>query len=221
MVFFEIVGNRQATLGSSRLPGDRMQDSAPLSFSIGSLNRASDSQAAAMMDRIVERSAWLAHRVAAARPFQDEAALMLWLEEEVRGLSHSDAMQLLCAHPELAPPDPDTMTRASQGEQGRLRLLDPDPDLALRLEELNRRYRRSHGYPFVIALHAQQDIAGVIAQFERRLAADQGEELSRSLGEVVSVMKARLAQLTGTSIGRAASSPAEAPSNVAGGRPDQ
>ena len=175
-----------------------MQDQTPLAFSIAALNRASDSQAAAMMDRIVERSAWLAHRAAQARPFRDRADLARWLEAEVRSLSRDDAVMLLCAHPELAPPEPSAMTHASQDEQGRLRLLDPDPALAQRLADLNRRYMRRHGYPCVIALHAQDSLAGVIAQFEDRIATEDAEaELARSLGEVVSVMTARLARLTG------------------------
>jgi 2-oxo-4-hydroxy-4-carboxy-5-ureidoimidazoline decarboxylase len=175
-----------------------MQEPASPAFSIASLNRATDSQAAAMMDRIVERSAWLAHRAAEARPFRDAEDLAAWIDAEVRSLSRDEAVQLLCAHPELSPPDPTAMTHASQNEQDRLSLLEPGPDLAERLSDLNRRYMRRHGYPFVIALHAQNDLAQVIAQFESRIEADADEELDRSLGEVVSVMKARLAQLVGT-----------------------
>lgn len=195
MDFFEIDGNGGSALGFPCNPGDHMQDAAPLSFSIRSLNRATESQAAAMMDRIVERSAWLAHRAAAARPFRDEIDLAGWLEAEVLSLSREDAVELLCAHPELSPPDPATMTQASQSEQGRLDLLKPDPGLAARLADLNARYMRQHGYPFVIALHAQKDMASVFEQFETRLANDPADELARSLAEVVSVMKARLARL--------------------------
>lgn len=148
-----------------------------------------------MMDRIVERSAWLAHRAAAARPFRDETDLAEWLEAEVLSLNRQDAVELLCAHPELSPPDPTTMTQASQSEQGRLNLLEPDPDLAARLADLNARYLRRHGYPFVIALHAQTDLASVFREFETRLANESEEELARSLEQVVSVMKARLARL--------------------------
>ncbi|WP_282063389.1 2-oxo-4-hydroxy-4-carboxy-5-ureidoimidazoline decarboxylase [Roseobacter litoralis] len=174
-----------------------MPDTAPLSFSISALNRATDSQAAAMMDRVVERSPWLAHRAAAARPFRDADHLAAWLATEVSHLSHDEAVLLLCAHPELSPSDPANITQASQNEQGRLRLLRPDLQLSERLSELNRRYLRHHGYPFVIALHAQTDISAVIAQFEHRLAADPDEELTCALGEVVSVMRARLAKLAG------------------------
>lgn len=184
-----------------------MPDSAQLAFSIDALNRATDRQAAAMMDRIVERSAWLAHRAAAARPFEDAQGLADWLDETVRGLSRDEAVQLLCAHPELSPADPASVTRASKREQGRLRLLQPEPGLAAQLSDMNRRYLRRHGYPFVIALHAQKDLASVLAQFEARIAADSDAELARSLGEVVSVMTARLARLVGDELSAAATTP--------------
>lgn len=174
-----------------------MQVSKPHRFSIDALNNADDSQAAAIMDRIVERSTWLAYRAAAARPFRDVNDLANWLETEVRSLSHGEALELLCAHPELSPPNPTTMTQASQREQDRLHLVDPDKDTAKRLTDLNKRYLRRHGYPFVIALHAQHDLDDVIAQFEQRLVADPDKELNRSLGEVVSVMQARLAEVSG------------------------
>lgn len=185
-----------------------MQQAAPLAFSMDTLNRATESQAAAMMDRVVERSAWLAHRAAAARPFRDGDDLADWLETEVRSLSREEAVELLCAHPELSPPDPASMTQASRHEQGRLDLLEPEPDMAARLADLNRRYLRRHGYPFVIALHAQKNMSAVLGQFESRLASDPEEELARSLGEVVSVMKARLVRLVGGAKAAAGDPPA-------------
>jgi OHCU decarboxylase len=172
-----------------------MPDAAPLAFSIDMLNRASPGQAAAMMDRIVERSAWLAHRAAQARPFADAGALADWLDAQVRGLSRAEAVELLCAHPELSPPDPEAMSAASRTEQDRLRLLDGGTEVSARLADLNRRYLRRHGFPFVIALHAETDLDGVLARFERSIAADPEEELARALGAVISVMRARLARL--------------------------
>lgn len=173
-----------------------MQDIAPLAFSIDALNRATNGQATAMMDRIVERSTWLADRAAEARPFRNAEDLASWLETEVRNLPRDEALQLLCAHPELSPPDPSVMTSASQSEQGRLHLLNLDAGAAAELADLNRQYSRRHGYPFVVALHEHDDLQSVIDQFERRIAADPGEELPRALGQVVSVMKARLHRLT-------------------------
>ncbi len=177
-----------------------MRDTTPNKFSIEALNRASAGQAVAILDRIVERSVWLAQRAAAARPFANVADLADWLEAEVRNLPHDEAIQLLCAHPELSPPDPAAMTQASQLEQGRLQLLEADTALSTQLADLNRQYQRTHGYPFVIALHAQSSINSVIAEFNKRLEAAPDEELARSLGEVVSVMRARLTKISGVAL---------------------
>ena len=172
-----------------------MSDTAQTPFTIKALDRASPAEALEMMDRIVERSDWLAARAVTSRPFADAATLAAWLERELVGLPRQDAILLLRAHPELAPPAPGEMTAASQSEQGRLGLLDPTPEVARRLAALNAQYRSKHGFPFVIALHSQPDLDRVLAQFESRLAAPTAEELPRSLLEVVSVMKARLARL--------------------------
>ncbi len=176
-----------------------MQGTAPHNFSIQAFNRATTDQATAMMDRIVERSAWLARRAAEARPFGTAEELAAWIDTEVRSLTKDEALQLLCAHPELSPPDPSTMSRASQTEQGRLRLLDLDQETATALAGLNRRYTRRHGYPLIVALHEHAEFGSVLDQFDLRISADPDEELKRSLGQVVSVMKARLSRLTDNS----------------------
>lgn len=170
-----------------------------------------------MMDRIVERSAWLARRAAEARPFSSEDDLSAWIDTEVRSLTKDEALQLLCAHPELSPPDPSAMSPASQTEQGRLELLNLDPVTAATLTDLNRRYTRRHGYPLIVALHEHADFATVLDQFERRISADLEEELTRSLGQVVSVMKARLTQLAGTARMPTTSTAKETASANAGG----
>lgn len=189
-------------------------------FSIRALNRAPAPQALDMMDRIVERSDWLAARAVTARPFADADALGRWLEREVTDLPRQDAILLLQAHPDLAPAAPAAMTLASQSEQGRMSLLNPTQELAEALTRLNAQYRAKHGFPFVIALHAQPDMDAVLAIFLSRLASDTTEELSRSLHEVVSVMKARLAHLTAGADGvTGGSAPNAVPAHLPGDTP--
>ena len=115
----------------------------------------------------------------------------------IRRLGPRDRLRLLRAHPELAPPAPQAMTPASQGEQARLDLASPATEVASRLERLNRQYTARFGYPFIIALHAVTDEDAVFAQFESRLAHEPREEVCRALDEVVSVVTARLSGLTG------------------------
>ncbi|PWE29652.1 2-oxo-4-hydroxy-4-carboxy-5-ureidoimidazoline decarboxylase [Pararhodobacter marinus] len=166
-------------------------------LSIAALNAASPEDAVAMLAPVVERSPWLARRLAGARPFADAAQLAALLRRTIMALSRDERLLLLRAHPELAPATPETMTAASQGEQGRLGLAHPSPAIAGRLSALNRQYSERFGYPFIIALHAMQDLDAVLAQFEGRLRNDPVEEMVQALSNVVSVATARLARMTG------------------------
>lgn len=163
-------------------------------FTITALNSAPDAQAARMLDTILERSPWLAQRVARARPFADPTAIGDAIAAAIDALSTSEQLLLLRAHPELAPPAPDTMTAASQDEQARLRLSRPAARTAAALHDLNRRYRARHGFPFIVALHEVSDTDDVVARFAAGLERDTGTEIARALDAVVSVARARLAR---------------------------
>jgi OHCU decarboxylase len=172
-----------------------MSQTNPTAFSIDNLNRVSLKDATHMMERVTERSKWLAMRLASLRPFADMSDIADRLDVLVRSLPHDESLTLLRAHPELSPPAPDAMTAASQAEQGRLALTNLDTKTRKRLALLNQAYRDRFGFPFIIALHAFDDIESVIAEFEGRLQNAPSVELARALTEVVSVARARLAGL--------------------------
>jgi OHCU decarboxylase len=172
-----------------------MHNCTPTGFSIHDLNGAPVADATQMLEQVLERAPWLAGRVAAARPFADAQRLADHIGTEIAALSRDETLTLLQAHPELAPASPTSMTLASQSEQGRLDLAQPDDDLAAQLSDLNRRYRLRHGFPFIVALHAKKDIASVFAQFLSSLDQDTATEITRARGEVVSVARARLARV--------------------------
>lgn len=161
-------------------------------ISIDALNNAPMAEACELLAPIFERSPWLANAIVQGRPFFSTTELGDRIRETIFSLSKQDALILLNAHPELAPSSPETMTDASQSEQGRLGLITPKPDIARRLIDLNAAYRARHGFPFVTALHKFQTMDAVFAQFEHRLNADTPTEMRSALGEVVSVATQRL-----------------------------
>lgn len=164
---------------------------------LAALNGADDETCAAMLEPLVERSPWVAVRVAAARPFAGPEALSEAIGAAIFGLTPEDRLRLLRAHPELAMPTPKAMTKASQQEQGRLGLTAPTGAVRARIAELNARYQARFGFPFVIALHRVSDVAAVMEQFEQRLAAAPEAEILTALAEVASVSRARVTALVG------------------------
>lgn len=159
---------------------------------LGELNAADDARALALVSPLIERAPHVARKVAQARPFANVEALGLAIRRELLGLDEAERVALFRTHPELAPDDPLSMTRESQGEQGRLDLTSAGNSHRARLAELNAAYRARFGFPFIIALVRHADMASVLAEFERRLAADRAAEIETALEEVATVSLSRL-----------------------------
>lgn len=165
---------------------------APHSLDIDALNRATAAEAAGLILPFIERAPVLAAAVADRRPFADPTALADAIRAEILNLSTLGRVALFQGHPELAPPAPETMTRHSQTEQGRLGLTGLGPADRARLDDLNLRYRDKFGFPFIAALHRLPNLATLLDTFERRLAASHDEEMTRTCEEIASVSRARV-----------------------------
>lgn len=177
---------------------------------IEAINAGTQAEAAALILPFIERSPEVAARAARRRPFADAAAFAAALRAALMELDAPALLALFRGHPELAPAEPDAMTSASQSEQGRLGLTDPAAPAAARLAELNRRYRDRFGFPFIVALHRHADLDGVLASFERRLAAPAPDEIAAAREEIASVCRARVLAAFGEA-------PANAPRAGSGG----
>ncbi|SFH84544.1 2-oxo-4-hydroxy-4-carboxy-5-ureidoimidazoline decarboxylase [Albimonas pacifica] len=156
------------------------------------INAGDADEAAARILPFIERSPEVAARAARRRPFADAAAFAAALRAALMELDEPALLALYRGHPELAPPEPGAMTEASQSEQGRLGLTDPQAPAAARLAELNRRYVERFGFPYIVALHRHAELAGVLADFERRLAAPRADEIATAREEIASVCRARV-----------------------------
>lgn len=159
---------------------------------LGDLNAADDEWALSLVSPLIERAPHVARKVAQARPFSSVEALALAVRRELFGLDEAERIALFRTHPELAPDDPLSMTRESQGEQGRLNLTSTDNHYRARLAELNAAYRGRFGFPFITALVRHRDMKSVLDEFERRIAADRDAEIETALDEVVTVSLSRL-----------------------------
>lgn len=86
----------------------------------------------------------------------------------VKRAPRATQIAFLCGHPELAGQEAqaDTMTSESVGEQASAGLDASSRDEFVELRPLNARYRRRHGFPFVIAVrrHAKADIFALLRQ---------------------------------------------------------
>lgn len=171
--------------------------------SLHQINTAPLDKAARLLDPLVENSPELVRAALSQRPYASVAALESALIGTVRGLSPDEQTALFRRHPALAGQEAlaGTMTAASQSEQGRLGLDRLSSGDLRRLADLNARYERRFGHPFIIALIGVRSFDDLMATFERRLTADPNEEHSETLDQIARVIRSRLARTFNTTAG--------------------
>lgn len=170
-----------------------------MSPALNALNSAPRKAAIAMMSPMVELSDWVSEAAVDLRPFTTHLALAEALVETILKASPARRTEMFQIHPELAGAEAieGIMTPASQGEQGRLGLLNLVHDDMTRLSRLNADYQKRFGHPFIIALHRVADLDVLFETFERRLSATEVEEHMTTLAEIASVICARTAKAFG------------------------
>lgn len=178
---------------------------------IRKLNAAPRDAAIAVMEPLVERSAWVAELTVDARPFADHDALAAALMETILQAGFERQLAMFNAHQELAGEEAseDRMTRASISEQQRLGLWLLSPHDTQRLLRLNATYRARFGHPFIVALHRVRDVPALFEIFERRLRASAIEEHATTLAEIASVIHSRATSAFGPAAAAASHVPAE------------
>lgn len=187
-----------------------MNPQTPPPIDLATLNAMDEDAFCALLGGVVEHSPWVARRAWAERPFASFDALFDALARGIRLAARAQHLALLRVHPELAGREAvaGTMTPESNSEQGRLGLLDLQPGDFARLAELNRRYRKRFGFPYVAAMRLHGSLADVFRGFEQRLHNDPETELAVSLLQVCEVMRGRLAR---TVLRDAGASPSPSP----------
>lgn len=163
--------------------------------SLEDLNQADDRTALDYIAPLIERAPEVAKRVVSHRPFRDLDALTTAIHRELVALSEADSIALFCAHPELAPDNPLTMTAESQVEQARFDLISPKSEYRDRLASMNAAYRQRFGFPFITALVRHADMGSVMAEFSDRLKADRASEIRSAIEQIATVSAARVRAL--------------------------
>jgi 2-oxo-4-hydroxy-4-carboxy--5-ureidoimidazoline (OHCU) decarboxylase len=152
--------------------------------------------AAALLGPLFEDAPRFLERLAAARPFGDDATMLAQAHDLARALPEVEQIELLDAHPRIGA-DPAAVSELSHAEQG---YGDdspkPEPWIAEELEALNDAYERIFGFRFVIFV-AGRPRSAIVPILETSLRDERISELRRGLDDVVHIAADRLAKLRG------------------------
>ena len=145
---------------------------------------------------VFEHSPWIAERAfdndRIAEPLAAEAVHQA-LCNEFRAASPDERMGVLRAHPDLAGKlaIAGGLTEESKSEQSGAGLDRLSADEHARFTELNTRYMRDFGFPFIIAVKGH-DKDSILAAFETRVENDAETEFSTACAEVEKIAGFRI-----------------------------
>src|SRR5262245_6614072 len=129
-------------------------------------------------------------RLAAARPFGDEAALFARAEAIALAMPQDEQIELIDAHPRLGAP-PASVSALSHREQG----YDRDTTAAIEeLERLNAAYESRFGFRFCVFVNGRSRPA-LVPVLEAALTADRDAEIRRALVDVVAIARDRASKV--------------------------
>jgi 2-oxo-4-hydroxy-4-carboxy--5-ureidoimidazoline (OHCU) decarboxylase/N-acetylglutamate synthase-like GNAT family acetyltransferase len=163
---------------------------------IGDIDALPPEPAAALLGPLFEDAPGFLERLAAERPFGDDATLIARAHDLARNLPEEAQIELLDAHPRIGA-DPAAVSELSHDEQGYGDdRPQPEPWIAEELEALNDAYERIFGFRFVIFV-AGRPRSAIVPILEASLRDERISELRRGLDDVVHIAADRLAKLRG------------------------
>ena len=162
------------------------------------LNRASQADAAQMLDGLYEHSPWIAEQALAQRPFTSLAHLKHAMCDVLAHAGRDAQLGLIRAHPELAGKAmvSKTLTAESTNEQSKAGLTDCTPEEFAKIQKLNADYNAKFGWPFILAVRGPRGVGlskkQIIEAFERRLFGHPDMELAECLRNIHRIAEIRL-----------------------------
>ena len=149
---------------------------------------------------IYEHSPWVAERLFDAgltAHDADLASLARRMAKIVDAAGYDKQMALLCAHPELAGKlaIAGSLTAESTAEQASAKLDQCNAEEFAAFQDLNDRYGKNFGHPFIIAVRGLER-ATILAAFGKRVAHSAETEFANTLGEVHKIAQLRLEKLS-------------------------
>jgi 2-oxo-4-hydroxy-4-carboxy-5-ureidoimidazoline decarboxylase len=152
-----------------------------------------------MFGGVFEHSPWIAERAfdhgRIVEPLRAESVHGAMCAE-FRAASHAERLEVLCAHPDLAGrlAIAGELTAESTSEQAGAGLDRLSADEHARFTELNSRYMRDFGFPFIIAVKGLNK-DNILDAFESRIENDAAAEFETACAQVEKIAALRIASL--------------------------
>ncbi len=162
-------------------------------FGLEEINRMDAKTFMHTLGSIYEHTPEVAGQVWPLRPFKNILELAEAMHSVVENFDKAARLKLVRNHPELG--QIQQLTHYSKEEQSSAGLNQLASSKARKLHQLNEKYRKQFGFPFVVAV---KDLGGreVIEVIQNRMSNDADTELNIALQEIRKIALIRLKSLT-------------------------
>jgi len=162
-------------------------------LNLDTINQMGRGEFVGYLGRVFENSPWVASQAWQCRPFADVSALHAAMLDIIHRQDLPSREAFLRAHPDLAGREAKqgVMTEESTVEQGTAGLDRLAPGEVAGIDDLNRRYRARHGFPFIVCVRHYTK-AGIFAEFRHRLDRDSDTEREEALRQIGNISRYRL-----------------------------
>lgn len=153
-----------------------------------SFNDLTERQAISALYDCCSSSIW-ALRVASARPFSDDEALLEYADLILAELTESDLDEALAGHPRIGDrPDNPSSTREQSGVAG------ADPEVLAELKELNKAYDDKFGHVYLVFANGRP-ADELLAILKERIRNDPATERRVMRMELAKINRSRLKRM--------------------------
>ena len=161
-------------------------------WTIEQLNNSDADQFTNHLGDIFEHSAWIARKVADARPFKTKQDLQNHMVGIVQDASLEQQEQLIKSHPNLG--NRLEMSVASTEEQEQAGLQHLNEEEYRQFMETNEAYMKKFGFPFIITVRGKNKDEIYLAMKER-VNHDRDDEFQTALQEIYKIAQFRLDEI--------------------------
>ena len=161
--------------------------------SVDKVNKLSKSDFISIFGNVFEKTAWIAEKVFAFKPFKNFDELTERFLNIFENEKKENYLKILNFHPELAVEK--IMTIDSKKEQNNAELNQCTKEELEEFIKLNKNYKKKFNFPFIIAVSGKNK-SEIFDNFRKRIKNDKNTEFKEAIKQVKKIASLRLKQIS-------------------------
>ena len=162
---------------------------------LNKINKLSQTEFTEVFGNIFENASWIAEKLYKQKPFKDFQDLSKKMIIIFESADNENKLKILNPHPDLADKAKiGSLTPESNQEQSRAGLNHCSEEEFNEFKNLNIKYKKKFGFPFIIAVKKRNKIE-ILDNFRKRILSDKKIEFNNAIEQVKKIAILRLEEV--------------------------